>query len=327
MKCWIYETLHPEIYHGHNRRPPYFEGWYYRLINEAEDQRYAIIPGVFLGEGGHSFIQILEGHTRRTAYHTFPLEQFQADCQRFEVRVGKNIFTRESLYMAMERSEPLGQICGELHFQGGQPWPVSWFAPGIMGWYAWLPWMECYHGVLSFNHGISGTLKVEDQDHIFDGGRGYIEKDWGKSFPAGYIWFQSNHFDTPGICLTASIAMIPWLGSAFRGFIIGLWLDGHLYRFATYTGARTESLVLQDERVDWVVSDRHLRLEMQAMQAGGGLIYGPTQHSMGRRVDETLDASLRVRLTEHGGHVLFEDHGRHAGLEINGHIQRLLAAR
>jgi tocopherol cyclase len=327
MKRWLYETLHPEIYHGHDRRPPYFEGWYYRLINAAEDQRYAIIPGVFLGADGHAFIQILEGHTRRTAYHTFPLEQFQADRQRFEVRVGESIFTRQSLSLALDRPGPLGQIRGELRLQGGQPWPVRWFAPGIMGWYAWMPWMECYHSVLSFDHSISGALEVEGQGHIFDGGRGYIEKDWGKSFPAGYIWFQSNHFDAPRVCLTASIAMIPWLGSAFRGFIIGLWLNGRLYRFATYTGARTERLALQDERVDWVVSDRRLRLEMQALQAGGGLIYGPTQHNMGRRVDETLDAYLHVRLSERGGRVLFEGHGRHAGLEINGDIQRLLAAR
>jgi hypothetical protein len=68
-------------------------------------------------------------------------------------------------------------------------------------------------------------------------------------------------------------------------------------------------------------------MEMQAVQAGGGLIYGPTQHNMGRRVDETLDASLRVCLSERGGGVLFEGHGRHAGLEINGDLQRLMAAR
>lgn len=327
MQRWLFETLHPEIYHGHDRRPPFFEGWYFRLINAAEDQRYAIIPGVFLGAQGHAFIQILEGHTRRTAYHTFPLAQFQADHQRFEVRVGDSIFTSESLHMALDRPGPLGQVHGELRLQGGQPWPVRWSAPGIMGWYAWLPGMECYHGVLSFDHSLSGTLEVEGKRHVFDGGRGYIEKDWGKAFPAGYIWFQSNHFDMPRVCLTASIAMIPWLGSAFRGFIIGLWLDGRLFRFATYTGARTESLVLEDERVHWVVSDRRLRLEMKAVQAGGGLIYGPTPYNMGRRVDETLDASLYVRLSEHDGGVLFEGTGRHAGLEINGDVPRLLAAR
>lgn len=56
-------------------------------------------------------------------------------------------------------------------------------SPGIMGWYAWVPTMECYHGVVSLDHAISGKLMIEDQAHDFNGGRGYIEKDWGKSFP------------------------------------------------------------------------------------------------------------------------------------------------
>jgi hypothetical protein len=324
MKRWIYETLHPEIYHGHDRRPPFFEGWYYRLINAAEDKRYAVIPGIFLGANAHAFIQVLEGHTRRTAFHTFPVEQFRADRQQFQVQIGESLFTRTGLRLALDRPEPLGQLHGELSFQGGEPWPVRWSSPGIMGWYAWVPWMECYHGVLSFDHSLHGELEVEGQQHSFAGGRGYIEKDWGQAFPAGYIWFQSNHFETPGICLTASIAMIPWLGTAFRGFIIGLWQSGKLVRFATYTGARTERLDLQDNRVDWVVADRRLRLELQAVQAGGGLIYGPTRHDMGKRVDETLDADLWVRLSERNGKVLFEGRGRHAGLEINGDIPRVL---
>jgi hypothetical protein len=324
MNRWLYETLHPEIYHGFGKRPPFFEGWYYRLINAAEDIRYAIIPGIFLGKNAHAFIQVLEGHTRRSAYHVFPVDQFHADKQRFEVRIGENLFTRDGLHLALDRSEPLGQIHGDLRFTGGQPWPVRWPSPGIMGWFAYIPSMECYHGVLSFDHAIQGALNVEGQNHDLTGGRGYIEKDWGKSFPAGYIWFQSNHFDTPGACLTASIAMIPWLGTAFRGFIVGLWLNGTLYRFATYTGARTEHLDLQEKVVTWVITDRRLRLELRAVQADGGQIYGPTRQDMGKRVDETLDALVDVRLCEKNGRVLFEERGRHAGLEINGDIPRLL---
>ncbi len=324
MKRWIYETLHPEIYHGHSQRPPFFEGWYYRLISADENTRYAIIPGVFLGPQGHAFIQVLEGHTRRSAFHTFPLDQFHADRERFTVRIGENEFTQDSIRLNLNRAEPLGQLHGELCFTGGQPWPVTLRSPGIMGWYAWIPTMECYHGVLSFDHDISGALEVEGTRHNFDGGRGYIEKDWGKSFPAGYIWFQSNHFDAPRTCLTASIATIPWLRTAFRGFIIGLWQDGKLRRFATYTGARTDHLAVNDTQVEWVISDRHARLELTAVQAGGGLIYGPTHEGMGRRVDETLDASIHVRLVDPRGAVLFEGQGRHAGLEINGDIPRLL---
>jgi tocopherol cyclase len=324
MKRWVYETLHPEIYHGYDRQPPFFEGWYYRLINASEDKRYAIIPGIFLGSNPHAFIQVLEGHTRRTAYHVFPMEQFQADRRQFEVHIGDNVFKLDGLSLALERSGTLGNINGNLSFKGVESWPVNWMSPGIMGWFAWIPFMECYHGVLSFDHSLHGTLNIEGVGHSFNGGHGYIEKDWGSSFPTGYIWFQSNHFETPGICLTASIAMIPWLGRAFRGFIIGLQLKGKLYRFATYTGAHTERLDLRNGRVDWVISDRRFRLELKVVQAGGGLIYGPTRQDMGKRVDETLDASVSVRLSEHSGKVIYEGSGRHAGLEINGDTRRLL---
>ena len=325
MRRWLYETLHPEIYHGFEKRPPFFEGWYYRILNPAEERRYAIIPGIILGAKGHAFIQVLEGHTRRSAYHEFPLEAFQADRQRLEVRIGDNLFTREGVRLALDRPGPLGSLRGQLAFEGGRPWPVRWYSPGIMGWYAWVPTMECYHGVLSFDHAIQGELVVDGESHSFTGGRGYIEKDWGKAFPEGYIWFQSNHFELPGVCLTASIAMIPWRGRAFRGFIVGLWLGEKLYRFATYTGARTESLDVHDNRVTWVLTHRNLRLVLQATRAGGGLLLGPTQQDMGKRVDETLDAGVSVRLSERGGKVLFAGQGRHAGLEINGDIPGLLA--
>lgn len=324
MKRWLYETLHPEIYHGHDRRPPFFEGWYFRLINASENTRYAVIPGIFLGQKPYAFIQVLEGHTRRSTFHVFPADQFQASLQGFELRIGDNYFSTTGISLCLDRDEPLGHLRGELTFENVQPWPVKWTSPGIMGWFAWVPSMECYHGVLSFDHAIHGTLEVEGQRHSFEGGRGYIEKDWGQSFPAGYIWFQSNHFDSPGTCLTASIANIPWLHTSFRGFIIGLWLNGTLHRFATYTGARVEHFELQDQRVLWTVANRHERLEIEAIRNGGGLLYGPTRHDMGKRVDETLDAEINVRLSERSGRVLFEGHGQHGGLEINGDISLIL---
>ena len=330
MRRFIYSTLHPEIYHGYEKRAPFFEGWYYKLVSPAEDQRYAIIPGVFRGPDEHAFIQILEGHTRRSAYHVFPLSAFRAAREHLEIQIGDSTFRRDSLELALDRPGELGQLNGRVEFSGIHPWPVTLTSPGIMGWYAWAPGMECYHGVLSFDHRLQGSLQVENETVTLTGGRGYIEKDWGQAFPEAYIWFQSNHFgqpgsqSQPGISLTASIAIIPWMGNAFRGLIIGLWLDGKLYRFATYTGARVENLVVTDQRILWVVSDRRYRLEMQITQADGGQIRGPNRHDMGRRVDETLDASVELNLTRRNGQSIFTGLGRHAGLEMNGDLARLL---
>jgi tocopherol cyclase len=182
--------------------------------------------------------------------------------------------------------------------------------------------------VLSLDHSLHGTFTVDGQDINWNGGRGYIEKDWGTSFPSAWVWFQTNHFARPGISLTASVAIIPWLQSSFRGFIIGLWHEGQLYRFATYTGAQLEHLELTAERVLWTVSDRAHRLEMSAMRASGGLIRGPSKADMGVRVPETLSAVIEVRLARLGrarDEVILADTGRYGGLEVVGHVERLLS--
>jgi hypothetical protein len=40
-----------------------------------------------------------------------------------------------------------------------------------MGWYAWVPRMECYHGVLSFSHPLQGTLTLNGKVMDFSGRR------------------------------------------------------------------------------------------------------------------------------------------------------------
>jgi hypothetical protein len=196
-----------------------------------------------------------------------------------------------------------------------------------MGWYAWAPFMECYHGVLSFGHGLTGTLELDGRSTDFDGGRGYIEKDWGRAFPSAYIWMQTNHFADPTTCLTASIAMIPWLRGEFRGFIVGVRHGGELHRFATYTGARTTSLRLDDETVQWHMrSRRGMTLDLVATRTRGGLLHAPVRTQMHRRVEETLDAQIGVLLTDPQGRVLVDDTGSCGGLEVHGDLERLLAA-
>lgn len=321
MSYFIDTTLHPGMYHGHGKKPPFFEGWYFKLVSLDETRRLAVIPGIILGEKAHAFIQVLNGVSGHSTYHSYPVEEFWASRDDFEVRIGDSRFTLDQVSLAIR--DDLSTITGKVAFRGGTPWPVSLLSPGIMGWYAWVPRMECYHGVLSFDHHIEGGLEIDGQAFELTGGRGYIEKDWGQSFPAAWVWFQSNHFAIPGTCLTASVAIIPWLKNAFRGFIVGLWFEGQLYRFATYTGARIESLAIGDHRIDWVLRNREYRLEMQARQAPGGMLLGPTTVEMGKRVDETLSATVDVRLSRLSGETIFEGQGKYAGLEVNGEIERL----
>ena len=328
MFRFLRNTLHPARYHGRLRdqKAPFFEGWYFKVVEPTGRYRFAFIPGVSWGKRSHAFVQVLDGANARAGYHEYPLETFWAAADRFEVHVGPNRFTHNEMTLLIDRPEQ--QVSGTLRFGGLSPWPVTLAAPGIMGWYAWVPFMQCYHGVVSLDHQIYGSLLVDGQEIDFTGGRGYIEKDWGRSFPEAWIWFQTNHFETPGASLTASIAIIPWVRTAFPGFIIGLWHGGHLYRFATYTGAKVERLEVTEQTVDWVVSDRRHRLEMFVTQGEGrgfGLLKGPDGAEMGKRVNETLSATVRARLSEKAsGRVVFEGNGRYAGLEVHEVEARLL---
>jgi hypothetical protein len=325
MRQFWQRMMHPEWYHGRQWRPPFFEGWYYKMVDAAREHPLAVIPGVFLSADPHAFVQVLDGRDASATYHRYPLDQFTAAADALDVRIGPNHFTPNGLKLDLvNEGRPLR---GQLSFQGLTPWPITPLAPGIMGWYAWVPFMECYHGVISLDHQVQGELNLNGEPLTFADGRGYIEKDWGSAFPDGYVWLQTNHFSQPGTSLTGSIAIIPWLRQAFRGFIIGFWHEGRLYRLATYTGAKVESLAISDDHVDWVVSDRRWRLVMRATRTAGGLLKGPTTQDMGQRVAESLTATVAVqfwRRERPRDQLLFEDTGHNAGLEVHGNLNRLL---
>ena len=138
---------------------------------------------------------------------------------------------------------------------------------------------------------------------------------------------QSNHFDEAGTSLTASVAMIPWMGRTFRGMIVGLMHDQQLYRFATYTGAKTIYLNINASTVHWVVRDRHHELTIYANSGRAGDLRGPSRSDMGRRVPETLQATIQVVLTDiHTKQVMYIDLGRCGGLELGGEYNELLHA-
>jgi hypothetical protein len=287
---------------------------------------FAVIPGVFVAPNpadSHAFVQTLDGKTGSATYHRYPPDAFRFDRQTFDIRVGPNRFSSEGL--ALEIAAPEREMRGELRFVGVTPWPVTLASPGIMGWYAYAPFMECYHGVLSLDHAVSGELRIDGQTVDFASGRGYIEKDWGQAFPNAYVWMQTNHFAQPGTSLTASVATIPWRGSAFRGFIVGLWHAGTLHRFATYTGAVLERFDATDGRVAFALRSKPrdgLLLEVSARRSEGGVLRSPQREAMLQRVMESLTAEVEVRLTRHGD-LVFEGTGRHAGLEVVGDMTEL----
>lgn len=307
---------HPDEYHGWGRTHRYFEGWYFKLVDPTEQYALAVIPGISMDEQGRqqAFVQLLDGKQCRTEFFDYPGDSFRPVSGRFEVAVAENRFSAQALHLN------LPGLSGQLALENLHPWPRMLGAPGIMGWYGFVPFMECYHGVVSVHHQLKGRLEVQGKSVDFTGGIGYAEKDWGRSFPSSWIWMQSNHFEVPGpTSVMVSVARIPWLGSHFVGFIAGFLWEGRIYRLATYTGARL-SVTLGHREATLVLADSRYRLEVKGRQGAGGDLISPIAGRMTGKVNESLQSTLEVAFYEQG-RLLFQGTGRNAGLELAGDIQ------
>ena len=314
----IRAAWHPDEFHGWGIKRRYFEGWYFKIVSPDEQHALALIPGLSVGENGesHAFIQVMDGKACQAHYFRFDSHEFQPSTSKFELRLGNNFFSAHSMRLDLPGFQ------GEIKFKNPVTWPKMLGAPGIMGWYGFVPFMECNHGVVSMQHGLVGKIDRPEAVLDFSGGKGYIEKDWGRSFPRAYVWMQTNHFSSSDrASLLASVAHIPWLRSHFIGFISGFWLDGRLYRFATYTGAK-KHLEIGENTVTLIFKNRHEELRLLATQAAGTALVSPLQGEMTGKINESLQATVQVELLL-GGQRVFEDTGRNAGLELAGEVDVL----
>lgn len=314
----------------------WFEGWYFKMVDASRKHQLAVIPGVSHDAAGgtsHAFVQLIRpgGHVR---YIRMPFEQFTWSADRFEIAIGLNRFSSHGLTLDLPETADGPPVTGEITFGALWPWPVTLASPGIMGWYRYVPFMECYHGVVSMDHTLSGSLRWGNDEPLdFSLGRGYAEKDWGSGFPSSWIWTQCNHFadtdghERQGVSLSLSVARIPWLGSSFTGHIAGLLIDGRLHRFATYTGSRLTRIETGDGSAQVTLEDRHLRLHVEVDGAGTGSLKAPAQGAMTARADEALDARVQMTLSTRDGETLFSGTGEQAGVEIMNSRDELMAAR
>lgn len=320
----IRKIWRPEVYQGNTKQRGYFEGWYYKFADKAESNIRALIPGVSFDNEGkipHCFIQFIDDSGTISRYFPYDISKFSYSPVKPEIRVGRSLFGPTRIEVDID--DQSCSIKGILNFNDIKPWPVSLFSPGAMGWYAFVPFMECYHGVLSFDHLVEGQLILNGKSIDFSGGRGYIEKDWGKSFPSYHVWIQTNHFSTPGTSLMVSVANIPWLGRSFDGFLIGFWHEGQLYRFTTYTGARITNFHYDREKLFLNVRSPYYRLEIEVYYQKGADLRVPVLGEMRGRLSESLNAEVELRFfrkIKGGESQVFTGTGRHAGLEIEGEI-------
>ncbi len=309
----------PEMFQGFKEEKNYFEGWYFKMVSEKGTDAISVIPGISLSgnsEDQHAFIQVINGKTAETYYYKFDISTFYFSPQNFSVRIGENYFSREGIRFNLENDST--RISGEVDFKGCKQLDEK----SIMGWYYNVPFMQCYHGVVSLDHQVNGEIKINEDIHSFSKGNGYIEKDWGKSMPSSWIWMQTNSFTQTGTSFMLSIANIPWLGKEFTGFLGFFLKDNKIETFGTYSKADL-TFTETKEGLEINISTKESNFHIQAKKSESGLLAAPINGSMDRRIAESVDAKILISVKDKEGVEIYRDSSSVSGLEIVGELSTL----
>lgn len=305
--------FHPEIFQGSLKRKNYFEGWYFKHVGNDLKDAFVVIPGISLSDESHAFIQFADGLSGSSSYYRYDLSDFHADRKRFSVKIGESVFSDAGIDLRLDGEGH--EIIAKIKYSEPAFFTSSLLSPGIMGWYSYVPGMECNHGVVSMHHKLDGFLKINGRQRDFNEGRGYIEKDWGISFPESWLWLQSNSFADQEISLMISVAKIPWRGNFFIGFISFLYINGKTEIFATWNRSKVELLrKVNISQREIVLSKGKKRLSILVTAGESSSLKAPVNGTMINHIKESLVSEVILHYTD-GKKLIFEGKGVRVGFE------------
>lgn len=309
------KLLNPPLFQGSLCRKRYFEGWYFKQVAADHSSIYAFIPGISLSKNDrHAFIQILNGISGETKYIEYPLDQFSYQKNKLDLKIGGSRFTEDAIELHIQKNG--FSLDGRLTYSGHAKYPANLRNPGIMGWYSYVPFMECYHGIVSANHRVQGVLHIDQKAIDFSDGKGYIEKDWGRSFPESWIWVQSNSFERAEQSVFLSVAKIPWLSKFFIGFIAFVYREGKFTVFASYNGSRIKRISKSGSSIDILLESPSHTLGVNVLMKSAGALHAPVRGEMKRMIKESIDSALSFELNDKRTGEKIEDQSPIAGFEL-----------
>ena len=318
------KMINPILFQGDLKKKNYFEGWYYKQVSENQKNVISFIPGISLFHGDyHSFIQYIfvsidknNKRTTKTGYVRFKLEDFKFHQNPFRISIGENTFSESRVSINIKDKDC--DINADINLGTFTPLKKSVICPNIMGFFAYIPNMECYHGVISMNHEVSGKIKINNEEIDFNRGKGYIEKDWGTSFPKEYLWIQCNNFEDKGTSVFLSVADIPFGKKSFRGYIVNLLVHGKQHRFATYNNSKLEIEEINDKKIKISLENKDgiLKIEGRLTQPCG--LMAPKKGEMNIPVKEELSGEVKLYFLNKRNKQIYEGKGSIAGIEVVG---------
>ena len=266
----------------HKRKKSFFEGWYFK--HQYNNFSISLIPGINISKVGekYAFIQVI---TNNDSYNIkYKFEDFSISKDRLTIKIKDNIFSKSGIILNIKDSNI--KIKAQLKYNNITP-----IKSDIMGPFALIKFMECNHEVISLHHEVNGILNINNKEIKINNGIGYIEKDYGTSFPKTYLWIHCNDFGNEKVSIMVSIADIPFLGFEFKGCIASILYKEKEYRMATYNGVR----VINYNKNGLTIKRGRYKLHIDIEDNNAKKLLAPNQGEMERVIYEAISCNGRFR--------------------------------
>lgn len=273
-----------------------FEGWFLKIDDIQNDLMLSIIWGYTTHEKtGHAFLQFTTNIDHQTHYISYPLEELEWKSSTFHLKIGNNFLSEKKA--VLDFTIEGRRVQGVFEFGKFSEIKKGFLKPNIMGWLTYFP-NECNHSITSMHHNVNGKLRMGEKKWEIVDADGYIEKDWGTSFPEKYVWLQANNWENSRIVF--SYATVPMLGKYRKGFFLLLQHEGIEYLFSTIEGSR-----LIDFNADsisfWAkIRKGNTEVSIKGKQRNPVPLASPSMGEMNAKIKESLDGDVEIILLNKG---------------------------
>lgn len=311
----LFLMRNPDLFQGQKKidtNKNYFEGWYFKNTNKEEG--ISFIPGININkEHKNAFIQVITNNSSH--YINYNIDEFKSESEPFLIKIGNNIFSKAGIHIDIMDDTKKIKIYGDIKYSDSKNINTNFLNPNIMGPFSYIPFMECNHAILSMKNRIQGFININNKNIDFSNSTGYIEKDWGCSFPKSYIWCQGNNFQKSNASFMLSIADIPFKFFEFRGVICVLKMDKQEFKFTTYNNAKVIRYDIDKNSLNIILRKGEYELNVKSKYGDRIKLMAPVKGKMEKDIFESITTWITVTLKKDND-IIFSDTSTNCGLEI-----------
>ena len=311
----LFLMKNPELFQGEKYLQDsknYFEGWYFKITNT--NNSISFIPGINIdAKEKKAFIQII---TKNSSYFVdYDINDFKFSYDPFYIQIGNSFFSKEKIYVNIVESNKNLKITGNLKYSDSKNINIDFLNPNIMGPFSYVPNMECNHAILCMKNKTFGVININNIKMNLNNGTGYIEKDWGYSFPKEYIWCQGNDFKDANASFMISIANVPFKFFNFQGIICVLIINDQEYKFTTYNNAKLIKWDVCNNSIDITLKKGGYIFNLKSEYSSENKLVARVKGKMEKDIFESITSLVHVTLSK-GNKIVFENTSKNCGLEI-----------